>query len=66
MTTTATSADFFLLAHSHGVALLDGISDWRESGIVGVSDRDARFGDAFQGQQPSRLTMSLPASWKQR
>lgn len=41
--------DFFLLAHSHGVALLDGISTWRERGAVSKSEGDARYGAAFQG-----------------
>lgn len=40
--------DFFLLAHSHGVSLLDGMTNWRE-GHRKDTDGDPRYGEAFQG-----------------
>jgi hypothetical protein len=40
--------DFFLLAHSHGVALLDGITDWR-SKLAEGAPADARYGPSFRG-----------------
>jgi len=40
--------DFFLLAHSHGVSLLDGMTDWR-SALGKDVDPDPRYGQAFQG-----------------
>jgi hypothetical protein len=43
-----TTPDFYLIAHSHGVSLLDGISDWRKRFRVG-GEHDPRYGDAFQG-----------------
>ena len=47
--TTPEPSDLLLLGHSHGVALLDGISSWRERGKVSASGGDTRFGAAFQG-----------------
>jgi hypothetical protein len=43
-----TAPDFYLLAHSHGVSLLDGMTDWREAHGRGAT-HDPRYGDAFQG-----------------
>jgi hypothetical protein len=43
-----TAPDFCLLAHSHGVALLDGITDWRGA-FSNNFPRDPRYGQAFQG-----------------
>ena len=55
---TATPApDFFLLAHSHGVALLDAISDWRSRVDRNVAP-DPRHGAAFQGWSQG----AIPAS----
>jgi hypothetical protein len=49
--------DFFLLAHSHGLSLLDGISNWRERATVKTAETDTRYGAALQGW----LTGSLSA-----
>jgi hypothetical protein len=43
-----TAPDFYLIAHSHGVSLLDGITDWRKQKSV-VDEHDPRYGEAFQG-----------------
>lgn len=43
-----TAPNFFLIAHSHGVSLLDGITDWR-SVLRKDVDPDPRYGQAFQG-----------------
>ena len=40
--------DFYLIAHSHGLSLLDGITDWRKKKLV-VDEHDPRYGEAFQG-----------------
>lgn len=40
--------DLYLIAHSHGVSLLDGITDWRTKKLV-VNEHDPRYGEAFQG-----------------
>jgi hypothetical protein len=45
---TAAAPDFFLLAHSHGVSLLDGATDWRAR-LRGGSGSDPRYGAAFAG-----------------
>jgi len=42
------SPDFFLLAHSHGVSLLDGVTDWRSKLGAGAPP-DARYGPSFRG-----------------
>jgi hypothetical protein len=39
--------DLYLIAHSHGVSLLDGITDWRER-LKGAGGQDPRYGNAFQ------------------
>lgn len=46
--------DFFLLAHSHGVSLLDGATDWRAR-LKGDSGSDARYGAPFQGWFHDRI-----------
>jgi hypothetical protein len=40
--------DFHLLANSHGVALLDGVTSWREQLRVNAA-HDPRYGEPFQG-----------------
>lgn len=40
--------DFHLIAHSHGVSLLDGVSNWREK-LHSPGEHDPRYGAAFQG-----------------
>lgn len=40
--------DFYLIAHSHGVSLLDAITDWRNKMSL-VDEFDSRYGKAFQG-----------------
>src|SRR5687767_9731919 len=41
------SHSFYLIAHSHGVSLLDGVTNWRDRLRV-RSNRDQRYGDSFQ------------------
>lgn len=40
--------DFYLIAHSHGVSLLDGITDWRSEWRP-KCEQDGRYGAPFQG-----------------
>ena len=40
-------SSFLLLTHSHGIALLDALTDWRKSWRA--NNRDIRYGEAFQG-----------------
>ena len=43
MMTSNVPPDFFLLAHSHGVALLDGISKWRERDTTNNAERKYHY-----------------------
>jgi len=45
---TQSKPNFYLVAHSHGVSLLDAIANWREKFRVSGTP-DANFGSAFQG-----------------
>jgi hypothetical protein len=54
-----TAPDFYLIAHSHGVSLLDGITDWRKQKLV-VDDHDPRYGEAFQGWFNGSSVMNDP------
>lgn len=50
-----TSLDFHLIAHSHGVSLLDGITNWREK-VRSPGANDPRYGAAFQGWFDGSIT----------
>lgn len=43
-----TTPDFHLIAHSHGVAVLDAVSNWRKQ-LNSLGEHDPRYGAAFQG-----------------
>ena len=60
--------DFYLLAHSHAVCLLDAATDWREK-VQLAGGADARFGEAFQGwfdgkvpARPLELSFAWPGA----
>jgi hypothetical protein len=48
MMANTASPDVFLLAHSHGIALLDSISKWRERFVADSGEKDTRFGAPLQ------------------
>ena len=43
----ATVPDIYLIGHSHGLSVLDGITDWREK-ISADAQLDPRYSDSFQ------------------
>lgn len=43
-----TPLDFHFIAHSHGVSVLDAISNWRKQ-LNSLGEHDPRYGAAFQG-----------------
>lgn len=50
MTTDTQDLDFALIGHSHSVALLDGITNWRQKiSATGNPEADHRYGQSFQG-----------------
>lgn len=62
------AAEFLLLAHSHGVAFLDAVTDWRAR-VKLAGAPDPRFGSTFQGwfggtlpDRPMDLAWQLPGA----